>query len=202
MRAIPKARFALVLLASAGFLVGLSVGCSENPIAPDLTTPSTPTPDPLQNEPNFVQSPGESNQTYVPIANEFDPETGTGTSEFDGSQGGTLRVGRFTLIIPAGAFDGPATVSLSVPDPEVLICDLQISPATTNNFRVPVTLKVDCAGLVEGEALDDLYILWLDEAKGKWKMQGNTFPDPASSSVHSDLNHFSTYSLVEGRSGW
>lgn len=202
MRAVPKARLALVLLASVGFLAGVTVGCSENPTAPGLTTPSQPNPDPPPNEPNFVQSPGESTQMFIPIANEFDPETGTGTSEIDGSKGGTLSVGRFKLIVPAGAFDSLATVSLSVPDPEVLICDLHISPASANNFRVPITLKVDCVGLVEEEALNDLYILWLDEEKGKWKKEGATVPDPATFSVHSDLDHFSTYGLVEGRSGW
>jgi len=119
-----------------------------------------------------------------------------------GDHGGTLSVGRFTIQVPAGAYKGDATIGVSVPDQGVLQCNLSISPASANGFRVPVTLTTSYAGanVVDPNALVEV---WFDESSGLWRPVLGTSVDPANKEVVAPLAHFSRYGVVnEGKAGW
>src|SRR6266850_7158339 len=49
-----------------------------------------------------------------------------------GHEGGVLHCGRFTLRIPPDAFEGTATIKMSVPDSLLMLCDMDISPGSLN----------------------------------------------------------------------
>ena len=194
MRAAQRLSSALLIL--VGTMT--SLGCSGS----SVTAPDDPNGASGVGGPFFVEDPESSGLAVLPIAENYDPNSNMGSSTIDGDRGGILRVGRFTLYVPPGAFDGPATVSLMVADPTLLICDLDITPRPVGDFKVPIILEADCKDLVEIAQLSGLTILWMNDEAGKWEKKGETIVDEQNSRVRSGLNHFSTYGVVEGRAGW
>jgi len=123
----------------------------------------------------------------------------------DGAVGGQLQCGRFLLSIPAGAFEGEGKVSMTMPDSTVMVVDIEIEPATLNNFneQVKLALLTDNTGLVA----DDLTIYWWDPDKTEWKALGcdRDLSDDVSitgttEGILTNLSHFSRYS--GGKAGW
>ena len=183
-------RQTLALLALVAF--GFGAGCSSDPVSPDpVTAPS----------PQFLKVQNTGGVQPIPIGQEPDPSL-YGEADIDGDVGGTLTVGRFTLVIPPGAYEGSAKICIEVPDTSVLISDLHVLPEAKNDFKVPVTLKVKCDDLVRNDQWDDLYILWHDTENGAWKPPAATTYNLSKGAVETRLDHFSEYGVVSGRSGW
>jgi hypothetical protein len=119
-----------------------------------------------------------------------------GSVVIDGAVGGKLAVGSFRVEVPAGAFKGSATITISQPDPTVLLCDLSINPPAANQFAVPVTLASKLPGVLS-LAMDQM--LWLDPTADAWRLIPSV-SDPLSIELRSQLWHFSKYAT--GRAGW
>lgn len=122
----------------------------------------------------------------------------TSTAEIDGALGGTVKCGRWSVVVPAGAFEGVGTVSIAVPDRNGLACDLDIKPGSLNKFLLPVSLVVSTAGLDVDPTT--LTIYYYDPATGKWFDQQAT-GDSGKQTVTASLLHFSFYALG-GKAGW
>ena len=120
----------------------------------------------------------------------------TGSQLINGAVGGSLSVGSFRVEVPAGAFQGSATISITQSDPGILVCDLGISPLSANQFAVPVSLV---ARLPSATALITDQNMWYDPSAQGWRLIGSA-PDPLSGELRSVLWHFSTYAT--GRAGW
>jgi hypothetical protein len=127
------------------------------------------------------------------------------STPIDGDVGGRLECGRFLLSVPPGAFSGKGTISMYMPDTEVMVVDLEISPANLNDFKKPVKLCL----LTDGTRLDeeDLQIYWWDDSKSEWTGLGcdkdlsdDTSVTGTSEGLLTDLDHFSRYS--GGKAGW
>ena len=75
-----------------------------------------------------------SDVTPSPVATPAGGQTASkalsGSNLIDGAVGGVVSAGRWKLQIPAGAFVGSGTVSISVPDSTVAKCDLNINPTS------------------------------------------------------------------------
>jgi hypothetical protein len=116
----------------------------------------------------------------------------------DGTVGGVLELSVFRLDVPAGAFDGPATITISMADPMIYQCDLQIDPPAANHFLVPVVLTATMP--TRTDALVD-HFLWHDLDANVWRVIP-TVRDVNTVTVASPLSHFSAYGIVEGKAGW
>lgn len=128
----------------------------------------------------------------------------SGSSEVDGAVGGEVQVGRFTVIVPAGAFAGTATIHVNIPDPNVVACELEISPAEANAFAIPVQLRADCQGATNVD-LANCGTLWFDEENGVWRTVSGTIVDLENHTVTASLWHFSHYGvadLLQGKASW
>jgi len=136
----------------------------------------------------------------VPIGNGGKPEKGSGN--INGSNGGTVQVGHFRLTVPPGAFRGTATVTLTVPEPSELVCQLEISPASLNGFSAPVTLQ----GRFDDAKVQDpnnVAVMWFDPSARTWTVVSAPGSSNGSSkTVVARLWHFSKYGIVQGRAGW
>ena len=119
----------------------------------------------------------------------------------DGSVGGAVVAGRWTVVVPPGAFNGTGTISVTVPDASVLSCTLDISPASLNGFARPVGLVCDANG-VETADFWSLVVGYYDPALGKWTQVTNSRQQPGSLTVEAPLWHFSSYGVVSGKAGW
>ena len=139
--------------------------------------------------PNFVRVPAVGSQ---PLG---------GSAVIDGSRGGTLTVGRFTVRVPVGAYLGKATIAIAVPDPRVLQCNLAITPASANHFVLPVVLQTNVKGAT-GISLLSLQTVTLDESTGIWRLVPNVSVNVLNQTVYTPLLHFSKYGIVEGKGGW
>src|SRR5206468_1864662 len=89
------------------------------------------------------------------------------TGIINGLVGGTVQVGPWKVLIPAGAFSGTGTVTISIPDPTVAQCDLNISPAALKSFKVPATLFCTFKSTTDAQASD---IYWWDPGAKVWRV--------------------------------
>lgn len=125
---------------------------------------------------------------------------GVVSAVINGAVGGELRWGRFRLVVPPRAWYGPATVTLTVPDPSVMACELAISPSSANGFSVPVALIVNSAGAAPGQPL---VIGWFDPSLQRWTPVPSSWHMAERKLVVAPLYHFSTYGVfVGGKAGW
>ena len=117
-----------------------------------------------------------------------------------GSIGGSVSNGRWRVDVPAGAFDGTATVGVGVASSASPNCQLEISPADKNHFLKPVRLTVNCSG-VATEQLKNYVIFWFDPTTKTWVPVSGSTVDLTNKTVSAPLQHFSSYA-VGGKAGW
>lgn len=126
----------------------------------------------------------------------------TGVSKLiDGTVGGTLKSGKWTLEIPAGAFNGTATISMTeiVATDGCPTVDLAISNPALNNFSRPVWLSH------KDKANADRSIYWWDPSAQVWREVPGLIRgllDSLGIELKVPLFHFSTYSVRGGKAGW
>jgi hypothetical protein len=132
------------------------------------------------------------------------------SAEIKEADGGTIQCGRFFLKVPPGALDGDGTITMSAVDSTIQIVDIEISPASLNGFRQPVSLALCTTGLNVGP--DSLTMYFYDPVDKKWLDMGaltsldqdSTFigqPYPANmQGVAISIDHFSRYG--GGKAGW
>lgn len=194
-------------------VLALSVaGCGDSLQGPAPPGGDTGGTDPVGSEPlagpEILTIAADQTVRYLRLAVEPVDETPRSvhaSAVLDGAEGGTLRCGRFLLSVPAGAFEGEGTVSMSMPDSTVMVVDLEITPGERNDFKEPVKLCLltDGTGLEE----EDLQIYWWDPEKADWKALGcdkdlsdDTAITGTSEGLLTHLSHFSRYS--GGKAGW
>jgi len=186
--------------------VGLALaGCSQSPLAPvnagGTFTPVTP---PLVS----IAADGTVGYVTAPVGSLTDPgsvnlsgsiNNGVTTSAtIDGNTGGTLKAGRFTVRIPGGAFKGPATVTISMPDTTVMLCDLSITPQAANKFAKPAQLTADLSSPTMTDA-SGCTNYWYDPTRATWVNLASK-SSCSGTRVTTNLDHFSTY--ASGKAGW
>ena len=170
-----------LLTAAAVAAIALS-SCSKSMVE----APST-----VAKEPVFEIAPVAVSADTVPVIGPL-----SGSAVIDGGVGGRLAVGPYRVEVPAGAYKGVATITITQPDRTILQCDLSIDPPAANQFLVPVTLAVKLPNTL---ALTTDQNMWLDPSLLKWRLIP-TMADDASTELRSPLWHFSKYGT--GRAGW
>jgi len=141
--------------------------------------------------PTFEVAPRDSGRIDTTSSNVL-----RGSKTVDGAKGGSLTVGSFRLDIPAGAFSGTATVTMTQHDPTVLLCDIDVSPATANDFAVPATLTTKLPGK---HALSDQMMSY-DARRSAWQVIASV-PDPNRLELRSEVSHVSKHG-PRPRAGW
>lgn len=202
----------------ASMVAALS-GCGNSPVGP--ATGGGGDPNPIQTGPDIlvVHPDGTTSWTQLPPGGGPNPAGSVpGTSDkrlevagqVDGDVGGSLQCGRFYLMVPPGAFNGPGSITMSMVDSTVMVVDVEIFPNGLNNFIRPVHLALstndtDCTA-------DTLSIYWHDPDKNEWvgmetdkdlsdNPETSGAPCPANMrGVMTSLSHFSRYS--GGKAGW
>lgn len=126
----------------------------------------------------------------------------TSTKTIDGRRGGRVTAGNFTVMIPPLAITGTATVTVTQPDVTQPFVDLDISPASANRFRVPVTLIADATPM-DSKLLGLAYISWYNPATRTWVRVPSSVVNLESRTVQAPLWHFSRYRVESGgKAGW
>lgn len=183
-------RTRLALLALAGLLTQASAlapatAATSPPGAPTLTSPSAAAERPAQ--PVSV-----GGNASMPLSK---------SKSFDGAVGGELMLGRFRVAVPPGAFQGVATITMTIPDSRVLRCGLEITPVSANAFRVPLTLTTNANGALTNDPYS-LVMGTFDVGLGKWVKVAGSREDNSSMTVSAPLLHFSWYGVCPAKAGW
>lgn len=139
-----------------------------------------------------------------------EPKRQTVSAQINGLLGGRMKCGRFFLSVPPLSFVGSGTITMSTVDSTVMICDVEISPASLNGFREPLHLGMNTTGLSVG--CDTLTMYWYNPDTKQWVDMGasknlnevedlldDVLPSNATGIVTS-LHHFSRYG--GGKAGW
>ncbi len=135
----------------------------------------------------------------LPVRVPGSQEPASTVTRIDGAVGGVARCGRFTVVVPPGAFRGSADVIVRVPDGTRLACDLEISPPSANGFARPVQLQMDALGALTSGSL---VIGYWDPAIRRWTRVPGSVHDLLTLKVSAPLWHFSRYGACEGKAGW
>lgn len=171
---------ALSLVLAAGWFVA---GCSSVPTAPPPSAPegsssgsgSVPAPAPQ----------AVSRSVYVRAA-----------------LGGTVSSGNFRVIVPPGALEGDAIVTVKQPDrtkPEV---ELTVTPEDRNGFRLPVLLVADVAPM-DDALVTTSYLSWWNPDGARWERCEHSLVNALDVTVQAPLLHFSRYRVEQGgKAGW
>jgi hypothetical protein len=183
---------------SGALLVALSLnGCLANPLAVDpralgIGSPTTPdvTPALETSSAPLTTKPG----TTLPGG---DPNERKASALIDGSRGGTVRAGEWTVRIPRGAFSGTGTVTVTVDANDPATVGLEVQPAALNQFRVPVQLRYKTK--THSQALK-LQIEWWNPSRRSWQAISSQ-ADYSDAARVSSLTHFSFY-RCRPKAGW
>jgi len=205
-------------MALVTFLAVAAAGCGTSPTSPLATGGGTATP---PSSPEVLKVNADGSVSFVllppmllsstPIPSDYDPTRAVVvTARVDGAVGGRVVCGRFVATVPAGAFAGVGTITMTLPDSTLMLCDLEVSPIELNGFAVPVDLALHTSGT--SADLDSLDIYWWDPAKSSWTSMGcqKTVLEPVLADevltaepvtgVRLQLDHFSKYAA--GKAGW
>ena len=212
-------------LAAATLLLAFVVGCGTSPMAPDPAagggTAGGPAPAPAGPKILIINADGSVSYTRPPASvslagsmaqADVRPSADRALSQsavMDGAVGGKMRCGRFVLLVPAGAFDGTGTVTMSMPDSTIMIVDLSIAPAELNGFKLPVDLAITTTDV--SVTPDSLQLYYYNPESNEWlSLACDTAvqDDPrlvedvltTTRGLLTPLEHFSKYSA--GKAGW
>jgi len=186
------------------------VGCSALPTAPRLQRGATP---PTGTSVTVVPDPGtpvsdsldDSGWTGLPILEPIGTVTDSvGIGQIVpviGRTGGVIRMWGMTLVVPADAIGGDATVTVRMLNSDEHECSFEINPPSLNHFSKPVTLQFD---IPEATDLRGMSIYWWDPANVTWVPIPSAI-DQDKKTISSDLEHFSKYKVASelmGKAGW
>jgi hypothetical protein len=120
------------------------------------------------------------------------------TQVVNGLVGAVLTKGAWTAQIPAGAFNGTATITMTTSSSDPALCQFDLSPASLNGFAKPVTLT---AKVPFGISLASARIEWYNPQTQSWEPVPGSAVNAQARTVSAPVWHFSTY-RVDGRNGW
>ena len=176
-----------IALALMALIVG--VGCSSLPTRPEVGSPPA------------AGGVDATSGDVGPKPRQISTRPATTTRTINGTLGGLVSAGNFTVVIPPLAISGTATVTVTQPDVSKPVVSLEISPPSANGFQVPVILIADAAPM-STKTLAAAYVSWLNPSTGKWQPMASKV-DLASRTVTCPLQHFSRYAVESGgKAGW
>ena len=125
-------------LPSALLLAALTMtltSCSRSPVAPET---------------GAAGEPGAT--TTAILEQDGPPATDGGTPNvavfpFLAGEEGQLVAGRWTVYVRKNSIKRPATIKLSVTDPEAMECSIEVSPPEANDFQSPVLVSANTSNV-------------------------------------------------------
>jgi hypothetical protein len=136
---------------SVAFLIGTLAltGCSRNPVAPQSVVPTDPS-----------ATLGRGVQINDPEAPQAGEAGAVGTIHVESMDAGVLTVGRWTLTIHKNSHIDPATIQMTIRDPQAMDVEITVTPASANVFQVPVELVANCTDQTNMIMTDQTIYFW------------------------------------------
>ena len=187
-----RSRHTLMLGGALLLAIAAFSGCATAPVTAPPPAPEPAEPEFVRVEAVAVDSAGQP----LPV------QSRTVTARIDGGKGGSLTNGRFDLEVPAGAWEGEMTVTLKVPDPALMQCQITIDKPEANHFKVPVLLYGHCDNAVSVDSSEEMVFVCQDEMTGEWQKVEGSSSTATTGTVSAALPHFSNYGVVQGKAGW
>ena len=165
-------------LSSAVLLAALTMtltSCSRNPVAPDVRLggqPGTTTTGIIEQDAPPTTDGGTPNSVTVPLL--------TGEE-------GKLTAGRWTVWVRKNSIKQGASIRLTVADPASLECQIEVTPASANDFQSPVIVTCDLNSVPSVDWANE----WMFSWDGSWNAAADVSAHPNQQNV---VGHFTTLS--------
>ena len=161
---------AVVLTTMAVFLTS----CSRNPVAPTV-------------DPSVSPGAGTTVISQVP---EDPPPSDGGTPTFRqvtlvATDEGVISVGRWTLWLRKNTLTMPATITMSVTDPEAMNVHIVVSPPEANAFQSPAVLTANLSDVDGVDYSNETMFYWTTD----WTQSSSASAHPNQQNV---VNHMTT----------
>jgi len=124
-------------------------GCGRNPVAPQGVVPTDPS-----------ASSARGTQSEDPIPDIVGEGGANGALHVASQEAGTLTVGRWTLTIHKNSHIDASTIALTVRDPNSMEVEIEVTPASANNFQVPIELVANCSDQPGMVMNDNAIFVW------------------------------------------
>ena len=124
-------------------------GCSRNPVAPQADIPTDPS-----------ATLGRGIQNNEPEAPQGGEAGAVGTIHVESMGAGELTVGRWTLTVHKNSHIDPATISMTIRDPQSMEVEISVTPASANVFQVPIELVANCTDQTNMVMNDQAIFFW------------------------------------------
>ena len=106
------------------------------------------------------------------------------------SEGGSVKMGRYTLDFPPGALSADTPITIRQNDPAAMIVEFEPHGI---RFNKPVRASA-CVGDLVDHSSRFVGVAWMNDSTGKWESISKSDAGPV---VGADLWHFSDYSWFE-----
>ncbi|MEO5987548.1 MAG: hypothetical protein ABIU54_00650 [Candidatus Eisenbacteria bacterium] len=188
MNCLSLIRRGLALLLLAAFVTS----CSQLPTAPTTATPASG---------RTVLEPVGDDTNLGEITVDNAPAQGARSMRhITPKRGGSVRAGQFLVIIPPGALRRPAFISVRQLDLTKHEVELQVTPASANDFLLPVLLVADCSRM-NTRLLSIQTIYRWSAARSQWEAAEGAEVDMSNKTVSVPLERFSTCK-VDDEAAW
>ena len=153
--------------------------CSKNPVAPSGSLSGQPGATTLggvqESDPPSEGSGGTPNSVSMP---------------FVAGEEGRITAGRFTVWVRKNSIQQPATITVSVTDPEAMEAQIVVTPATANNFQSPVIVTANLSDVPNV----DYSTMWMWYWDGAWEESLDVSAHPNQQNV---VAHYNTLSACQ-----
>ncbi len=196
-------RIARVRMACIAVTLFAIIGCSGGTAS--LTAPGISASGSGSNSPGPSNAPAPSTATgtaspeVVTDSSSALAQTVTLSGVIDGARGGRIENSQVRLDIPGGAFIGSGTITVTFPDPNAFIVDLDIQPASLNHFNKPVELRMFLSGKHGTSSTPAAW--WYNPSDSLWYGLTGSQYDSTADDIRVQLKHFSRYA-AGGKAGW
>jgi hypothetical protein len=164
-------------------LLIFSIGCNSGSIVSPEKIGDT-----IVVDPSFIHITSTPKGSGSPLL-----KTESASNLVSAESGGRVSNGWVTLDFPAGALDEDTEIFISMPDPKLLIVELEPHGI---QFNKPVGLIVNLSGTDAENLADDACMLWFDDEMGWWeKLDTDASEDNQCETL---LKHFSKYGTQVG----
>jgi len=158
-------------LLGTGLVMGMVVlaGCGHAPTAPVIENSGAAT---LREAPSHGAISQERQDPSVALDNPVlsrpqtaGPQAIATSVQIHGKDGGDVTLAGVTVHVPANAFKGNATLTLTIPDAARPECELAVSPPSKDKFSVPAMISFNAAAIADVRAM---VVYEFDAGEGMW----------------------------------
>jgi hypothetical protein len=149
--------------------------------------------DPASDDPSKSPSPSSPSPALV----ECPTQQSQSATAIVGAVGGTVSIGATSVVFPAGALTGAATIELTVPASRFVEIELKVNGQAHAQFALPVVVTIDYSRCGSNLSQKTLTVWNIDVATKALLENMGGLDDKLTHTISFSTNHFSGYAVAD-----